>query len=145
MKKLAIFLFVLWFLFSNTFAYTSLELDAANNLAKKWIIKNNSSNPNLYNLDKPVLRQEIGLISRRVSWVAENSSCKNIFKDVSSTKPNDWVCKNIEALVENKLISANEFFNPERNISKSEALIMFIKSIGFIDFEIDEKSEKNWQ
>jgi hypothetical protein len=33
------------------------------------------------------------------------------------------------ALVEHKLISGNKLFNPEINISKSEALIMFIKSI----------------
>lgn len=121
------------------------ELNSANNLAKKWIIKNNSSNPSLYNLNNFVLRQEIWLISRRVSGVAENSSCKNIFSDVNAYSPNNWVCKNIEALVENDLISRNESFRPEDNISKSEALIMFIKSIGFVDFEIDENSDKNWQ
>jgi hypothetical protein len=80
-------------------------------------------------LDAPVLRQEIALISRRVSGVKENPTCKNIFADVTATKPNTWVCKNVEALVEHNLISKNKFFNPERNISKSEALIMFIKSI----------------
>jgi hypothetical protein len=146
MKKILYILpiFIL-FLFSVTFSYSSLELDSANSLAKKWIIKDNGSNPDLYNLDNPVLRQEIALISRRVSWVSENSSCKNIFSDVTATSPNDWSCKNIESLVENNLISRNDSFRPEDNISKSEALIMFIKSIGFVDFEIDEGSEKNWQ
>jgi hypothetical protein len=131
--------------FSIAFSSISLELESANDLAKKWIIKNNSSNPSLYNLDSPVLRQEIALISRRVSWVNESTDCKNTFSDVTSVIPNNWACKNIEALVENNLISQNEFFRPEDNISKSEALIMFIKSIGFTYFEIDEDSEKNWQ
>jgi len=146
MKKIFYILpFFILFLFSVTFAYTSLNLESANSLAKKWIIKNNGANPDLYNLDSPVLRQEIGLISRRVSWVDESSSCKNIFSDITSITPNNWACKNIEALVENDLISKNESFRPEDNISKSEALIMFIKSIGFVDFEIDENSKKNWQ
>lgn len=145
MKKLfSLFVIFSFILTSQVFAYTSEELSAANSLAAKEVIKNHSDNPGLYNLDNPVLRQEIALISRRVSWVSENTSCKNIFNDVSATTPNDWVCKNVEALVENGLISANENFNPERNISKSEALIMFIRSIGF-DFEIDENSSKNWQ
>jgi len=146
MKKILLTLPLLSiFIFSTSFSYTSMELDSANNLATKWIIKNNSTNPNLYNLDNRVLRQEIALVSRRVSWVEENVDCKNIFYDLSAVNPNDWACKNIEALVENDLISRNESFRPEDNISKSEALIMFIKSIGFVDFKIYEESEKNWQ
>ena len=137
---------IVWILFqTNIFAYNSEELNSANNLAKKLIIKNHFDKPEQYNLDSPVLRQEIALISRRVSWVKESNSCKNLFDDVSAFKPNDWACKNIEALVENELISANASFNPENNISKSEALIMFVKSIWFIDFVIDSSSSKNWQ
>ena len=129
---------------STTYAFTAEMLNSANSLAAKEIIKNHSGDSEAYNLDLNVLRQEIALISRRVSGVEENSSCRNLFKDVTSTTPNTWVCNNVEALVENDLISANEYFNPERNISKSEALIMFIRSIGF-DFTIDENSSKNWQ
>ncbi len=125
-------------------AYSQAELESANNLAVREIIQNHSSNPTDYNLDSEVLRQEIALISRRVSGVSEKSSCDNIFGDVTATTPNTWVCNNVEALVENGLISTNEYFNPERNISKSEALIMFIRSIGF-DFSIDDNSSKNWQ
>lgn len=144
MKKL-LSLFVLFWIFIslNVSAYTQSQVDSANNLASKWIIKDHKKDPTWYNLDDPVLRQEIALISRRVSGVAENKECMNKFKDVSATKPNDWVCKNVEALVDYKLISANEYFNPERNISKSEALIMFIKSIWFADFEINDVN--NWQ
>jgi hypothetical protein len=74
--------------------YTYKELNSANSLAKKGIIKSHSSNPSLYNLNKPVLRQEIALISRRVSGVSESKNCKNLFNDVTSKKPNNWICKN---------------------------------------------------
>lgn len=135
-----------WDIMITTFSsMDNEEVDAANALAKKLVIKDHKNDPENYNLADPVLRQEIALISRRVSEKAENTTCKNLFKDVSSTTPNEWVCKNVESLVENWLISANEYFNPERNISKSEALIMFIKSIGFVDFELDMDSEKSWQ
>jgi hypothetical protein len=146
MKNILISLVLIWLTFSaSVFAINSSELIAANNLAWKLIIKNNSHNPELYNLNKPVLRQEIALISRRVSWILESSTCKNLFSDVNAKFPNTWICGNVEALVENKLISANNKFNPEKNISKSEALIMFIKSIWFEDFEINKNSSKNWQ
>lgn len=146
MKKILSLLIVSWIILSTwVYSYSSKELESANNLAKKEIIKSHSDNTSLYNLDKPVLRQEIALISRRVSGVLENKECKNLFDDVTAKKPNNWVCKNVEALVEHNLISGNKLFNPERNISKSEALIMFIKSIWFIDFKIDKNSEKNWQ
>jgi len=124
-------------------AYTPEQLTSANNLAVKWIIQNHAWNPADYNLDSPVLRQEIALISRRVSGVSEKSTCDNEFNDVTATMPNTWVCKNVEALVDNNLISANTSFNPENNISKSEALIMFIKSIWFPNFEVVDPA--NWQ
>jgi len=144
MKKILTLSIIAWLLVTSwVYAINSNEIMSANNLALKWIIKSHSENTNLYNLNSPVLRQEIALISRRVSGVLENSSCKNTFADITSKKPNNWVCTNVEALVENKLISKNRFFNPERNISKSEALIMFIKSIWFPEFEI--KDPKNWQ
>ena len=127
---------------SSVFAYTSDQLEAANDLAKRKVIKDYSDNSELYNLNSNVLRQEIALISRRVSGYKENSWCKNTFWDISNIKPNDWVCKNVESLVDNGLISKNENFRPEDSITKSEALIMFIRSIGF-EFKIQNIT--NWQ
>jgi len=124
-------------------SYNSSYLDSANNLAKKWHIKFQPTSDK-YNLDSNVLRQEIALISRRVSGIKEKSYCDEIFQDVWISKPNTWACKNIEALVDANLISRNLNFRPEDNISKSESLIMFIRSIWF-DFEIDDKSSDSWQ
>lgn len=129
---------------SSVTAYNNNELISANNLAHREVIRDNSENPTAYNLNDNVLRQEIALISRRVSGIEENTSCKNIFTDVSTTTPNTWACNNIEALVDNNFISRNESFRPEDFISKSEALIMLIRSIGF-NFEIDNDNGINWQ
>ena len=146
MKKITWFIALIAISFTSfAIAYTPTELNSANNLAIRNIIHNNAWNHSGYNLDWFVLRQEIALISRRVSWVSEKTTCDNLFDDVTVTTPNNWACKNIEALVDNDLISANVSFNPENNISKSEALIMFIKSIGFPEFEIDVNSPLGWQ
>jgi len=126
----------------SAFWYTNSQLEAANSLAQRSTIKDHKNNPEAYNLDSNVLRQEIALISRRVSGFKENSWCKNTFSDISATMPNSWICKNVESLVDNNLISKNPSFRPEDSITKSEALIMFIRSIGF-DFKI--KDIKNWQ
>jgi len=126
----------------SAFWYTNSQLEAANSLAQRSTIKDHKNNPKDYNLDSNVLRQEIALISRRVSGFKENIGCKNTFSDISATMPNSWICKNVESLIDNNLISKNSSFRPEDSITKSEALIMFIRSIGF-DFKI--KDEKNWQ
>lgn len=52
-------------------------------------------------MNKNVLRQELAVVSIRVAWLSTKSSCNNIFKDISSTNPNNWACVNIESLVDN--------------------------------------------
>lgn len=148
MKKIIISILSILTIFSASWVFAGTTLDveyfiAANSLAEQGFIKKQEKNEN-YKVNEFVLRQEIALISRRVSWVPANTVCKNIFSDLSATKPNDWACKNIEALVDNNLISRNDIFRPEDNISKAEALIMFIRSLGF-DFTVDSKSTKTWQ
>ncbi len=129
---------------SHTFAYTTEQLDAANALASRWIINEHSSDPAAYNLNQNVLRQEIAAISRGVAWVSKAGTCKNIFKDLTSSTPNTWACVNVEPLVENDLIAKNEYFRPEDFITKAETLGMLIKSIGF-DYSYDSTNSKWWQ
>lgn len=146
MKKTITFIITGFVLIGSVFAGTTQEIEyfiAANDLAEKWIITKKTNNQD-YNVLEWVLRQEIAVISRRVSGIWENTGCKNIFWDVSANIPNDWVCKNVEALVENNFISKNDNFRPEDNISKAEALIMLIRSIGF-DFTLDSNSTVSWQ
>ena len=119
-------------------------LDSANDLAQREIISDKSNSPSDYNLESDVLRQEIGLIAMRVAKLDKKSTCSGLFKDISGTTPNDWACVHIEALVDNDLISANDYFRPEDNITKAESLKMLIKAIGY-DFEYDVNSSISWQ
>lgn len=119
-------------------------LESANDLAERKIISDKSENPSDYNLQDNVLRQEIGLVAMRLAKLDKKTSCSNMFKDLSANNPNDWACVHIETLVENNLISKNELFRPEDNITKAESLKMLIKAIGY-DFEYDQNSSVSWQ
>lgn len=146
MKNIAVVLLLLSMLVSTWFAnYTSDSmLDSANNLAERSIITDKSENPTDYNLDDNVLRQEIGLVAMRIAELEKQTSCSGLFSDLTATTPNDWACVHIEPLVQNELISANDVFRPEDNITKSESLKMLIKAIGY-DFEYDSESDILWQ
>ncbi len=149
MIKILTFITLLFLTFSVSSEYitvklSSTPLEAANSLAERWIIKDKSSNPDDYNLDQNVLRQEIAIVSLRVSWLDMKDSCDNTFKDLTSITPNDWACVVVESLVDNELITKNDFFRPEDYITKAESLKMLIKSIGY-DFEYDSNSSVSWQ
>ena len=120
------------------------DINIANYLAVQWIIVNHSSSPLLYNLGRNVLRQEIASISLKLWWIEKKNKCDNLFSDISSIKPNDWVCLNIEPLLERWLISNNKKFRPEENITKAEALWMLIK-VKWLDYKLVTNSSKTWQ
>ncbi len=120
------------------------ELESANSLAEQGIINNHVNDPENYNLNDNVLRQEIAAVARWVAWLAKKGRCDNEFKDLSDTKPNTWACRNVEVLVDNDLIAKNDYFRPEDKITKSETIAMLIKSIWF-DYSYDPTSDKNWQ
>ena len=144
MKKFITTLALTAIIFSQVSAYSSDMLNSANSLAERGIINDKSGNPVDYNLDSPVLRQEISAVARGVAGLPKKDNCDNIFSDVSATTPNTWVCLNVEVLVDNNLISANTNFRPEDNITKAESLGMLIKAIGF-DYEYNTASSKGWQ
>lgn len=146
MKKILSSLILCSLFVSTSFAtYTNTDMtDSANTLAERSVISDKSENPSTYNLNDNVLRQEIGLIAMRIAGLQKKSSCSGLFKDVTATTPNDWACIHIEPLVESGLISRNENFRPEDNITKAESLKMLIKAIGY-DFEYDSTSSVSWQ
>lgn len=149
MKK-ALIMFSMFFMIATSFAsysaikYSDSPLEAANSLAEKNIINDHKNDPENYNLNDYVLRQEIAAVSRWVAWLPKKSKCDNIFDDLSSTNPNWWACVNVEVLVDNDLISRNDMFRPEDNITKAETIGMLIKSIGF-DYSYNSNSSKGWQ
>jgi hypothetical protein len=120
------------------------ELESANSLAEQGIINNHVNDPENYNLNDNVLRQEIAAVARWVAWLAKKGRCDNEFKDLSDTNPNTWACRNVEVLIDNDLIAKNDYFRPEDKITKSETIAMLIKSIWF-DYSYDSSSDKNWQ
>ena len=126
-------------------AYTNEDLTSAINLSSQWIINDHSSNPSLYDLDKPILRQEVAWVVRRASWIVENTTCKNLFDDVSANIPNSWACTEIETIAENWIATLNnDNYNPEKNISKSEVIAMTVRAFK-LPYVYDKNKEWNWQ
>jgi hypothetical protein len=145
-RKFTTILVILSITYTTWFAlmFVNPELISANNLANKKIINDHSKNPSSYNLWENVLRQEIAAIARSVAKLEKKDRCDNIFSDISDTKPNTWACINIEALVDNNIISKNSTFRPEEKITKSEAIAMLIKAIWF-DYSYNPELTWNWQ
>ena len=120
----------------------SADLTAANKLAADGIINDNSANPANYHLGDKVLRQEIAKVAANIAGLTPNATCSNKFSDVSATTPNTWACGYVEALLDAGLVSANAKFNPESNISKSEALKMMLEAAGYTNVYTNAA---NWQ
>lgn len=137
------------FILSFSLAFANNHIENANYLAKKWIINDNSRNTDWYRLYDNILRQEAAVITLAAYWKQKQDSCENIFKDVSSRKPNSWACLTIEALAKNKIITtSNSTFRPEDRITKAEVLGMLIKAWFDSEYSFDSKNAStkwNWQ
>lgn len=118
-------------------------LNSANFLSEKWIIVNQSQNPEKYNLEKNILRQEIAWIIAKMSNLEEKTTCENKFEDVKNTANNKWACGRIESLLEAGIIAANKNYNPESFVSKSEALWFILKWLYKEDYEKYIKNNEN--
>ncbi|MCP4524007.1 MAG: hypothetical protein GY828_07365 [Candidatus Gracilibacteria bacterium] len=121
-------------------AYTATELDSANMLAEKMIINSVSDNAD-YRLGDTISRAEMAKIAAKIADVPAKTTCDNSFSDISATTPNDWVCGYVEALLGKSLISANANYNPNSNISKSEAVKLMLTTAG----ETVEYTDATWQ
>lgn len=114
-----------------------------NVLASFGIVKQQDSEE-AYNLNNNVLRQEvIGMAMKLWKFdLPEGYKCKNIFRDVSSMKPNNWICRAVEIAAENGVVSnLNKYFYPESNITRAEALAILIKAAWI---KIDESSSSRF-
>lgn len=129
---------------SGTSAYSTNELTAANFLAKKGYVVDQSANPANYQLDRQVLRQEIAAVARARANVEKTTTCMNVFRDVSATTPNTWACYTVEALANAGLIAKNTNFRPEANITKAEAVGMIVKAAYGSEYA-PEAGKGDWQ
>eukprot|EP00493_Phyllostaurus_siculus_P022205 UN22537 len=105
------------------------EINAATSLASKGFI-NEVETVADFRLDATITRAEAAKVAAMIAGVTPNDSCEGKFSDVSATTPNDWVCGYVEALLEEGLLSANNEYNPERNLSKTESLKMMLEAAG---------------
>lgn len=129
MKKLLLSSLVLTSIVA--FAYTQTGVNNANFLADKGIVTK-QTDPKNYRLDDYITRAELVGISLKFKGVIlpENYQCKKYFTDVTA---NDWICRAVEIAADEGLISrSNKTFDPQKNISRSEALAIILKSSGLL-------------
>lgn len=127
MKKFFVILPVLLLVPGITIAKNISELEAANGLAQKGIIVNQSQNPDKYQLKNNILRQEIAGVVAKMVNIPNKKMCENKFADVKNTPENSWACGRIESLLDAGIITHNQNYRPMSSVSKAEALGFIIK------------------
>lgn len=112
-------------LFSPSFA--SMEdnyYTAANFIAQKWVIVEQSSNSN-YNVENTITRREMLKVMMNISGKTVSDTCTGKFSDMNSA---DWGCKYAEAALSEWYIAANATFRPSDSVTKIEALKMIMQA-----------------
>ncbi len=145
---------------SNVSAYSKIELEnmfkekvywndnyvkAANYLATDKIIVNQKANPDKYELNRPLMRQEMAWVIRKVLKIEKKSKCDWKFKDLTPTKPNDWACFSVEPLLDKWYIAPNPNYRPEDSVSKAEALSFVIKSLYKKEYDKTYDNKLVWE
>lgn len=117
--------------------YISWERSWAEFLASQDIIQVRSLNPHEYKLSEKITRKEVMKIVINTSDSELREKCRGVFVDVI----HDWGCKYIETALDNGYITGNQWFRPNENLTKSEALKLIFKSRW-----IEKRYEtNNWQ
>lgn len=124
-------------------------LESANYLAEQKIIVNNSENPEKYNINSNILRQEIAWIILKASKIETNSKCEWIFSDVKITSSNSWACPTIEALARENIVAKNPTYRPTSSVSKAEWLAFIVNTYFeaeyFIFRSTKGRDKKSWE
>lgn len=110
--------------FANS-ANVLTETDAANKLSSLWIIVDQSSNTEAYNLDISITRREMLKVMINLSLIKVWDTCTGKFADLQES---DWWCKYAETALARGFIAPNSLFRPNDNISKVEALKMILQA-----------------
>ena len=141
----------------STFAYTSTDCTSAEQLASQGVIGYRSTCRE-YNLDRTITRQEVAAVTLKVGEVCGSIQnippqgsyrCENVFSDVSTSYPNEWVCRVAETLAQEGVISQNDvntygdvFFRPLKNVTRAEALAMILNGA---DLEFQGTIYDDWR
>ncbi len=129
---------------SGVSAYSTASVDAAKKLAEQGVIKKHDTIDG-YELDRNILRQEVAVMAFSIAKLEKKATCENEFKDVSATEPNTWACYVIEPLRDNGYLAKNEYFRPEANITKAEALGMVVSAAFGDMYKYDATKGTSWQ
>jgi hypothetical protein len=131
-------LVILWgALISNgAMAYTANDVSNANYLADQGIIKNWSTNPEMYKLDSYFSRAGVIGILMKMTGVPVNATCRGDFIDVArSTINQDWICRIIETAWDYGYINAQRNIpasmrrvRPNDHITHSESVGILMKA-----------------
>ncbi len=103
----------------------SQALTDAKELAKAWIIVDNSDNPEAYNIHSSITRREMLKIMLKLAWVSPENGCEGKFTDLSK---DDWGCKYAEAALKLWYVASNKYFRPDDSVSQVESLKMIFKA-----------------
>ncbi len=127
MKKLLLSSFLATSMFA--LAYTQVDIENANYLSGKSIIKAQSS-ATKYRLDDTITRAEVIGIAMKMKWenLPKDYTCKKYFTDVVK---NDWICRAVELGAKAGIVSReNARFRPLDPITRVEALAILMNSMG---------------
>lgn len=141
----------------SAMAYTSTDCTNVEQLAAKGVVSYKNTCRE-YNLDRTITRQEVAAVTLKVGEICGAISnippqgqymCDNVFSDVSSTYPNDWVCRVAETLARDGIVSQNDqntygdvFFRPLKNVTRAEALAMLL---GGANLEYQSTTYDDWR
>lgn len=132
-KILALGLIAVGF-FVHTYAYTSADVNNANYLANKGVIKDWSNDPSKYSFDDSIARVDVIAMALAMKGITKNDTCRGDFSDVSMSHPYyDWVCRTVETAADHDLINAQREIpagmrvtRPYSKITRSEVLAIFL-------------------
>jgi len=102
-----------------------LHIVAANYLADKNVIVDQSSNVDAYNFTDNITRREMVKVAMNISGQAVVDTCNWDFSDLSG---DDFGCKYAEAALANGFIANNNMFRPDDLITNAEALKMIMQA-----------------
>lgn len=124
-------------------------LESANYLAEQKIIVDNSINPEKYNINSNILRQEMAWIILKASKIETNWKCEWIFSDVKITSSNSWACPTIEALARENIVAKNPTYRPMASVSKAEWLAFIVNTYFeaeyFIFRSTNGRDKRSWE
>ncbi|MDA9128924.1 S-layer homology domain-containing protein [Candidatus Gracilibacteria bacterium] len=139
MKKVLSLVALLGFLGTHSvFAMTETQIEAAQFIASKGIINDNSTDITQYKLSDNITRREMLKVMMNLSGKTVVDSCTGKFSDLDAS---DWGCKYAEAALAEGYIAQNATFRPNDEVTQIESLKMIMQAKGIERNDADDWRE----